>query len=40
MCACQDAIARKDRVDVTTTSPDASPEYIRLLSSEKVSVLS
>lgn len=35
VCACQEAMARRDRVDVITTNPDASPEYNLSLSLEK-----
>ncbi len=35
MCAFHVAMARRLRVDVTTTVPSASPEYMRSLSSEK-----
>jgi hypothetical protein len=34
VCAFQEAKGRKDRVDVITTKPEMSPEYMRSLSSE------
>jgi hypothetical protein len=39
VCAAQFAIARSDRVDVMTTRPFASPEYIRSLSDEMKTAL-
>jgi hypothetical protein len=34
VCAFQDAIDRNERVEVTTTRPEKSPEYTRSLSLE------
>lgn len=39
VCAIQDVIARRERVDVTMTLPEPSAEYIRSLSSDQAIAL-
>lgn len=39
VCAIQDVIARKERVEVTITLPEASAEYIRSSSSDQAIAL-